>query len=235
MIQYSETLRRKLESSLRSSFDQPNCTVSVPANRGAGFHATMSNGSRTAQMDDGPEQPVAEIVIDGGGTGFWFAFDAAFERNADHQYQLFHVALGVFQDIGGELVPFVRADWHKQDAESTSDHAQPHWHFVQRPARIEGIVRALDAADGEEVQVVDFADEPGLFEGVRNGGLMHFAMTSLWEEKEIPPYRKRLFNSDDFPKWFDNLIRYVAAQVRYVVGHMPTGIHNVLDFNSAEQ
>ena len=56
--------------------------------------------------------------------------------------------------------------------------------------------------------------------------------TSLWEEEEAPPYKKRLFGTGDFPKWFDNLVRYIAAQIGYLVEHVPpTGKANVQEFN----
>ena len=48
-------------------------------------------------------------------------------------------------------------------------------------------------------------------------------MTSLWEEKAIPPYMKRTFDADEFPKWFENLTQYIAEQVAYTVSHMPGG------------
>ena len=43
---------------------------------------------------------------------------------------------------------------------------------------------------------------------------------------------KRLFGTGDFPKWFDNLVRYIAAQIGYLVEHVPpTGKANVQEFN----
>lgn len=179
-------------------------------------------------MEDGPEQSVAEIKLENLESGFWFAFDAEFEVNSERQHELFHVSLGVFHDIERELVPLVRADWHKLDAEGKSAHAQPHWHFVQRPAHIEGIIRRFDASQSN--QAIEFSEETHLLGKVADCGRMHFAMTSLWEAKE--PYKKRLFSTDDFPKWFDSLAQYIASQIRYLSEHVPPASRkNVQEFN----
>jgi len=219
VVEYSNTLIRRLEESLRSAFGQPSMLLGVPRDRGVGFHARLNGGSRTAHMDDGPNQDVAEIVVNQRHSGFWFTFDAAFTIGLHDQYTLEHAAIGVFHEIGTELVPFFRADWDKLDAEQESEHAQPHWHFVQRPSRIEGIVRGLRAASSQ--LPTEFEPEPiGLFDQLVDCGKVHFAMTSLWEKSEEPPYKKRLFDSDDFPKWFDSLTRYIAGEIAFIVGHM---------------
>ena len=69
----------------------------------------------------------------------------------------------------------------------------------------------------------EFAPEShtGLFEGVVDCGMIHFAMTSLWEKAENPPYMKRVFDSEDFPKWFQNLTQYIAGQIALLVRHTP--------------
>ena len=148
MVEYTPKLVRRLEEILRSAFGQPSLILSAPPKRGGGFHVTLAAGLRTAYMDGGPEQEVAEIIVNQRHSNFWFSFDAAFVValvDKVNKYELQDVGVGVFHNIAGELVPLFRADWHKLDAIGNSGHAQPHWHFVQRPARIEGIVRILDS------------------------------------------------------------------------------------------
>jgi hypothetical protein len=48
-------------------------------------------------------------------------------------------------------------------------------------------------------------------------------MTSLWEKSEGHPYKKRLFETDDFMHWFGSLTEYVAGQIAYLASLMPTG------------
>jgi hypothetical protein len=173
-------------------------------------------------MDDGPEQEVAEIVVNHRRSDFWFSFDASFVTLAlVGQYELQDVGIGVFHDIAGELVPLFRADWHRLDALGSSVHAQPHWHFVQRPARIEGIIRVLESSGSETVREFAPESQTGLFGGVIDCGMIHFAMTSLWEKEENPSYMKRVFDSEDFPKWFQNLTQYIAGQIALLVRHTP--------------
>jgi hypothetical protein len=224
VVEYTSKLVRRLEGILRAAFGQTSLILAAPTKRGAGFHVRLTGNSRTAHMDDGPEQEVAEIIVDKRHSDFWFSFDAAFVTVAVlDQYELQDVGIGVFHDIAGELVPLFRADWHRLDAMGNSGHAQPHWHFVQRPARIEGIVRVLESSIGGITR--DFAPESQteLFAGLIDCGMIHFAMTSLWEKEEDPPYMKRVFDSDDFPKWFANLTKYIAGQIALLVRHTPIG------------
>src|SRR5947208_14403219 len=127
MVKYTPALIRHLRGTLRTAFSQPSLILATPTHRGAGFHVTLAGSSRTAHMDDGPEQEVAEIVVNQRHSDFWFSFDAAFETGAlVEQYELEHVGIGVFHNIAGELVPLFRADWDKKDAIGKSKHAQPH-------------------------------------------------------------------------------------------------------------
>jgi len=106
-------------------------------------------------------------------------------------------------------------------ADQQSKHAQPHWHFVQSPQRIGDIARTLMRPSGE---TSEFSPEQTteLFSGLVDCGKFHFAMTSMWEKSETPPYKKRLFDSGDFPEWFKSLTNYIAGQIAYLVSHMPS-------------
>ncbi|MBS1852458.1 MAG: hypothetical protein JST79_16245 [Acidobacteria bacterium] len=195
-----------------------------PKNPGAGFHVRLENAPRIAQADDGSEQKVADILTTDRRTSpFSFGFVAAFVIAPTHKYALQHASLAVFHEIAGEPVPLFRAEWDKLAAsDEISKHAQPHWHFVQSPERIGGIVRTLMTPSGGTTN--EFTPESPmelLFPGLVDCGKFHFAMTSLWEKSETPPYKKRTFDSSDFPKWFKSLTGYVAAQIAYLVSHIP--------------
>jgi len=209
-INYSSKLIQSLELSLRSAFNQPHLELTQkPHKPGGGFYVFLEKGDRIAQTDDGGELTVLPILTSSGEvTTFYFAFVATF-RFFVRDYDLQHASLIVFHDIcAGELVPLFRAEWdYLAAADTTSKHAQPHWHFVQRPERIEGIVRALidpspDFTAGEKSE---------LFGGHVDYGKFHFAMTSLGR------FQKQVFQSDDFPKWFRSLTNYIAEQIDYLL------------------
>jgi hypothetical protein len=137
----------------------------------------------------------------------------------------------VFQDILGDLIPFFRAEWMQSAVLDASKHAQPHWHFTQSPARIESIIRAFSTSDLDAVKEFSPEAETELFAGLPDFGMFHFAMTSLWEEPNQPPYLKRQFDSDQFPRWFTSLTDYIVEQISYLVSHMPTsGVTSLRDF-----
>lgn len=224
MVQYSQALIQKLEESLRTAFHQPLLRLTRPRKEGSEARVTLAEGPRTAHTDDGPELMVVEILTGDHRTStFWFGFVAVFALAEIGRYALQHVSLIIFHDIGGELVPLFRAEWDQIDASNEkSHHAQPHWHFIQNPERIESLVRTLTRPATNAVGEFSPESESELFAGLADCGKFHFAMTSLWEKNEMPPYKKRLFNSDDFPKWFKSLTTYIAGQIAYLVSHMPS-------------
>lgn len=176
-----------------------------------------------AHEDDGSDPIVMEIMLPNGRhSTFWFSFVAAFRQEGSEKHSLQHASLPVFHDIAGELVPLFRAEWDQLAAScQDSTHAQPHWHFVQRPARIERVVLNLMRSSTNAVHEFAPDEESEYLPGLVDCGRFHFAMTSLWESTDDPPYKKRLFDTDNFPKWFDNLTDYIAGQVNYLVSHMP--------------
>ena len=229
MIQYSNNLIQDLERSLASAFHQRFLRLTRPPvdrkRRPSEFHIRLDVDSRgspvtTAHEDDGSEPMVMEIILPDGHrhSTFWFPFVAAFRQEKSEDHSLQHASLLVFHNIAGELVPLFRAEWDQLAAScTTSTHAQPHWHFVQRPARIESVVLKLM----ESSAVRDFVPEETSLPGLLDCGRFHFAMTSLWEENAESPYTKRTFDTDNFPRWFENLTNYIAQQVDYLVSHMP--------------
>ena len=154
---------------------------------------------------------------------FYVGFVANFEIVPTHEkkHSLQDASLSVFQDIAGDLAPLFGAEWHEKAAlDERSKHAQPHWHFVQRPDRIERILRTHMRSG----QTIEFAPErkSALLSGLADCGKFHFAMTSQWDEHDTPPYKNKIvFDSEEFPKWFAGLANYVAGQITYLVQKMP--------------
>jgi hypothetical protein len=231
MVQYDEYLIRKLEKSLRDSFNQPLLSLTRAGTkrgaergtkRGAEIRITLTYGSSTARTDDGTEYSVYEVLTDDNRrSGFWFGFVAVFTQIDFKKHGLHHASLLVFHDIKRELVPLFRAEWDRDAASSeASKHAQPHWHFVQNPGRIERLIQALASPPGGAVEEFAGDRDAGLFDGIADCGRIHFAMTSLWEKSETPPYIKQQFDSTNFPKWFNNLANYISGQITYIVMHM---------------
>jgi len=229
VVQSSEKLIQRLEKSLALVFRQPFLRLTRPPGKHwPEFHIRLGEdlrGSRLtmAHEDDGSETTVMEIMLPNNRrSGFWFSFVAAFREDQSGKHLLQHASLPVFHDVGGELAPLFRADWD-QLAVSCKDstHAQPHWHFVQRPARIERIVRSLMESSVETAGEFSADEGSEFFSRLADCGLIHFAMTSLWEKNDDPPYKKKQFDSTDFPKWFENLLKYIAEQVAYLDSHMP--------------
>jgi hypothetical protein len=220
-IPYSQSLVISLEASLRSAFNQPDLRLSrKPGKPGTGFSVTLETGDKLAQSNDGRRLPVMGVVTTSEETAaaFYFGFVATFEIQAN-AYTLQHASISVFHDIlAGDLAPLFRAEWDQKAASDiTSEHAQPHWHFVQSPARISGFVRALITPSTE----FSPEGETDIFSRIADCGKIHFAMTSLLQSGTPPTY-KELFQAADFPKWFANLSKYIAAQIGYVIAKAPS-------------
>lgn len=215
-IRYSQGLIQSLEVSLRSAFNPSLILNRRPAKPGPAFQISVQEGDKIAQTDEGSEQEVKILLANGNPSSFYFGFASTFDIIA-HEYTLQHSSLTVFHDIG-ELTPLFRADWDPRAAsDATSEHAQPHWHFVQRPESIESIVRMMISPSTE------FAPEQTseLFAGLADCGKFHFAMSPLWDQHIKPSY-KQIFDSDDFRMWFENLANYIAGQIAYIIKKAPS-------------
>lgn len=225
---YSGALISTLETILKSAFKQPYLSLNrKPHNPGSAFVISLQTSDRSAQNDDGSEEMVMELRTSSGDpTTFYFGFRAVFEFTA--QYSLRDASLTVFRELCGEIAPFFRAEWHGEAASDVkSHHAQPHWHFVQSPERIEGIVRTWISPSR------DFTSENKneLFSGLVDCGKIHFAMASLWDRDPLAvqyyddgkkmPSHKQVFEPNEFPKWFKGLADYIAGQIAYLVSRAP--------------
>jgi hypothetical protein len=231
LVQSSERLIQHFEKSLATSFRQPFLRLTRPSSkRLPEFYVRLgedSRGSRPtmAHEDDGSEATVMEIMLPNDRhSTFWFGFVAAFRQEQSEKHSLQHASLPVFHEITGELVPLFRAEWdHLAASSENSAHAQPHWHFVQRPERIERVVLSLMKSSTGTVQEFAPTEDSEFFRGLVDCGRFHFAMTSMWEKSDEPAYRKRLFETEDFLHWFDSLTEYIAGQIAYLASLMPAG------------
>lgn len=219
-IGYDERLIRSLETSLQSAFHQPYLRLTRRSNRNSPpFQVQLTDEGKIVQADDGLQHRAMEVLSAGGqSTSFYFAFLADFEfEGITRSHVLQHSSLMVFHEIcEGELTSFFRAEWDEKVAlDPKSEHAQPHWHFVQSPARIESIVRNAIGAENMFVP----PQESELFGGP-NCGRFHFTMAPLWNATQTPSY-KQTFDADGFGNWFSELTRYIAGQIAYVLKHSP--------------
>lgn len=220
-VYLSQNLIRSLETSLRLFNSRVRLFVS-PTNRVA-----LREPTSDLEIDG---DYIAEVFTrTGAPTPLFFSFDATFFKHEDEQAPSLRTAsLKVLHRITSDYTPLFRAEWDEQDATSTTEHAQPHWHFTQEPERIAQIARRLL----RPAEVVEFVpDEPQrVLPPLIDCGKIHFAMISPWGKNE-PLTEKHLFNSDDFPRWFAGLSGYLASQIDHVVLKMPSG---VLEFRARE-
>lgn len=219
-VPYNERLLQSLEKSLRSSFNQPFLGLTRrPSKAGATFSVSLNAGERIIETEEGEQEPLMPIRLsDGQESTFYFTFLARFEIGAN-RHTLQHATLLVFHDLyAGEITPLFRAEWDQAAAsDPTSEHAQPHWHFVQRPEHIEAIVRTLTARPAEFVP----EGQSHIFSGLVDCGRIHFSMAPLWAKGQQFSH-KQLFEGTDFSEWFANLTKYIAGQISYVVSKAPT-------------
>ena len=213
-IAYRPQLVTVLEGHLREAFNR-QLTLTKPG----------GDRRRTGETRISVANPDREIVDDGGRvhrtkairgrenreSGFHVGFSGVFDYHIE-TVCLQHVSLSVFYEIvDGEPVPFFRAEWDALAAtDDASAHAQPHWHFVQSPSRIESIVKRLASGTME----FRAADDEDLFRGTLDLGRCHFAMASL--RPGSGRRYKEVFSSDDFAAWFRELVTYIAGQIDYV-------------------
>ena len=211
-ISYSASLVRSLEKSLRSAFNTSLTLNPKPKNAGSRFIVSPRDGDKT----DASGYRLKNILIDHDPTNFYFGFAASFEIIA-HSYILDHSSLSVFHDML-ELIPLFRAEFDPKNAcDAASEHAQPHWHFAQRPEDIEYIVRTLIG----KPTAFDPRRKSELFGDLADCTKLHFAMSPLWEKGKSLSH-KQVFETADFPKWFDSLTKYVAGQIAYIVKKAPS-------------
>jgi hypothetical protein len=214
-VEYSDELIKALERSLQSAFNPKMSLNRRRSGRVDPFRISLALGDKESP-DDYDQQWVMQILTAGKPSGFYFGFSVRFAiRKLEPKHTVEHSSLAVFYDVCGELVPLFRAEWDLIAAsDGTSMHAQPHWHFVQSPERIESIIYTWQGRKGE----FGGEEQSGLFADLADCGRFHFAMVSL-SDKNLPAH-KHIFQSEDFVTWFDKLAHYIAGQIAYVFKHL---------------
>ena len=218
-IAYKRQLVMVLEKHLQQAFN-PHLSLTKPdlrKTRIAELRVFVENYDREIE-DDGGHMHRTKAILgpDKVESDFFVSFLGIFRYNIENVC-LQHASLSVFHDlIAGEPVPIFRAEWDALAAsDAGSTHAQPHWHFVQSPSRIERIVRSLSNASME----FSASENGDLFQGTVDLGRFHFAMTSLGPKPGDS--HKEVFSADDFTAWFHHLVTYIASQIDYVRSKSP--------------
>jgi hypothetical protein len=228
-VEYSEALVKFLERSITSSFNPQYLQLTRKRdNSWDDFYVEITDSAAIAHRDDGSPQRVFQIrTSDYSPTSFYLGFVALFRlTSSTHKHSLQHASLSIFHDIG-DIVPLFRAEWDELAALSeTSKHAQPHWHFVQSPERIERIVRSFLRPANEATEFSPSVQESEIFSGLADCGKFHFAMTSLGDGQF-----RHVFDSEEFQRWFAALTGYVGDQIAYLMKKTPyEGLDAVLEF-----
>jgi hypothetical protein len=225
-ILYDNSLIDSFEKSLSSAFNRSVRLSRKGRKQTGAFLAELIDGDTYAHTNEGTEWIVCEIRnSENQPTGFYFSFVATFERRTFTNYTLQHSSLQVFHNLG-DLIPLFRAEWSQEATlDQNSDHAQPHWHFVQRPERVEEVVRSKMIEEIVRAKIslpTEFIPAPKsqFFTKFADSGKFHFAMSPLWEANKTVAH-KQDFESANFPIWFDNLTKYVASQIAYIVMKAP--------------
>lgn len=219
-VEYSNRLVSAIENSLSKAFNRDVRLTRQPSKRASGFKIALENGSKAATDDGGIEHPTLQVLAASKTpTTFYFGFSAVFGQETEI-VSLRHASLIVFCDIcGGELVSVFRAEWDAIAAANTnSSHAQPHWHFAQRPERIARILNTLS----DTPQEFGGDDESGAFAGRAHYEDMHFAMSQMWNKDRAMPH-KEMFGTNEFMEWFERVATYVSEQLMYVAEKVPSG------------
>jgi hypothetical protein len=181
------------------------------------FFITITQGTKQVQNGEISDQPVLEILDSKNeSTGFYFGLVASFDTlGGGTSFFLKHISLTIFHDLLGIVIPFFRAEWDASDTKS--DHAQPHWHFIQPFQHVETIVRrTLDIP-----QEFTPSGEVSLFNEFADYGRFHFAMVRLWDKQNGESCLKQTFDSGEFSEWFHNLTLYISRQVEHLNKKFP--------------
>ena len=237
------------ERSLRSAFGDPALQLTRRSSKPTGrFYVEISTPNVYRGID--ASHPISELQRPDGRIPrdtFWFSFKANFDlffvgRRSAREHVLEHASLSVFQRLPTRsVVPMFRAEWDSRAAEdSSSNHAQPHWHFTRPPDRY------THFSGGTAENTTRLADFTGIREGANDTsqfgelidiGGFHFAMSQLWSPDVILCQKQVFTTTDEVGRWFNALTTYISDQLAYVMRKMVsvqrqnptefgTGIHN---------
>lgn len=220
-IYYTESLIQSFERSLRDAYSPPHVQLTRKTSRDTGrFNVVMASGTREFQAADADG---AQRLVEIRGSRipeetFWVAFKADFDLWEGGQHLLEHISVTVFQQIEtGDLIRMFRAEWDSRGAaESSSGHAQPHWHFVMEADDFRTLLESEEPPASGQQDTLEFTADIQTSLGVVDFSGFHFAMSPLWYQ-DVPSCHRQIFQSgDELGSWFHNLSTYIAEQLGYV-------------------
>jgi hypothetical protein len=228
---YSTKLVREMEKCLSEAFRNYSVRL-TQLTKHADAYVEISSAAKRIRRDDGHEDLVIDVMTtENVSSGFLFGFRSIFEPYPGGGKALRDATLSIFQDLGIDSTPLFRAEWHQLGFDDDKAiHAQPHWHFVQSPKRIEEIIRMATAPASEEP--IEFgADRPDCFNESIDSTGFHFAMGSI--DKTERPF-KYAFDTEEFIVWLRGLTRYVTGQIDYLVSHSQPVFSRPIEFRPVE-
>lgn len=230
-IFYDEKLIQSFERALQAAYSPPYVQLTRRPSKTTGrFNVVIIAGtSRQFQAADAEEiQNLVEVRGNGiPGEKFWVGFKANFDIWEGGVHLLEHISVSLFQQSTmGELATMFRAEWDNRAAsDSTSSHAQPHWHFTMGDKEFQ-----MASAESLQERTVDFATNMQTNLGLVDFSGFHFAMSPLWY-RGVPSCHRQVFqSSEEVGFWFENLSTYIAQQLAYISQKTGMGAGVVSDF-----
>jgi hypothetical protein len=220
-IYYSEKLIQSFERSLREAYSPLYVQLSRRPSKATGrFNVVMASGTREFKAADAEgAQELIEIRGDSvPQETFWVAFKATFDLWERGEHLLEHLSVSVFQQIEtGDLIRMFRAEWDSRAAsDSSSGHAQPHWHFAMEADDFRAVLGSVEPLVSGQQNTLEFAADMKADLGLLDFSGFHFAMSPLWYG-DAPSCHRQIFQSDEeLSSWFHNLSTYIAEQLAYV-------------------
>jgi hypothetical protein len=239
-IYYSEQLIQSWEMSLRSAFGQSQLRIDRKPSKAVGrfYVAVPAAESYIARTGDDATQYLTNVRRDDiPPKTFWFSFKANFdlwtlEQNKGRQHFLEHASICVYQRIADSgFIPMFRGEWDSRAAkDASSKHAQPHWHFVQRPEQFEYLFESGSPSPQEFAGEDAKANDIQKFGAVIDFSGFHFAMSPLWSPG-VSLCQKQMFTSaKEVGAWFGSLTTYISDQLAYIVTKLPRNLIPVPEF-----
>lgn len=231
-ILYSEPLIQGFERAMRTSYDPEYLQLTRKPLRCRGrFNVVISGGPRQFHAGDTEAaHDVVEIRREGIPRGtFWVGFKAAFDIWEGYSSLLEHVSVTLCQSIPtGELLGMFRAEWDSRGAtDSTSNHAQPHWHITLGPDAFRVLREPPDSGSRAPVEFSPENVSDGLGIDISS---FHFAMSPLWSRGVTAPHRQRFETTEELGAWFNSLSTYIAEQLAYVTKKTGIAQGAIVDF-----
>jgi hypothetical protein len=220
-IYYSEKLIQSFERALRTAYSLPYVQLSRRPSKATGrFNVVIGSESREFR---GTGEEAGQKIVEIRGDDvpretFWLAFKAQFDLWEQGEHFVEHISISVFQQIAtGDLIRMFRAEWDGRPAtDSSSGHAQPHWHFAMGADDFRAVLGAEEPLVSGEENALEFAGGMQTDSGLVDFSGFHFAMSPLWYRGVAACHRQIFESGEELGSWFQNLSTYIAQQLGYV-------------------